>query len=414
MEQESSSEARLRHQLDVQTRQINRVLSRHRVPATVSGGTVRPRVVNFDLQTQIAAGLERIRGLSADLKTALGVGDVALTRQDGQWRVRVPRPDDPPVPLLRLLATQATLPPSTAAIGMAEGGRPVLARFGPGQVGHALIAGEPGSGKTSLLRAMAAGLALTNRQSHLQLQVLDPRWTSDAQPTAADTPLLPLGYLPHMLTDPAFGLDGCASLIHFLAEEMTYRRRERMVFPRIIVLMDHAVTYLESSDAAAKKDLYHLLQYGQQAGLHLVLATDRPESPLLDSTIKASMSMRVIGRIKDEAIARRVAGVPLHQAAVLYGEGDFLAVCGDDVTYFQGAHIGDYDLHHMLTELARAPRPRLLAQPYSARPRIQTPKSARHEQPRTFSADTHDGAIDLTPAVDPNPPDATAADNLPF
>ncbi|MCB8935783.1 MAG: hypothetical protein H6663_09985 [Candidatus Promineofilum sp.] len=73
MEQESSSEARLRHQLDVQSQQISRVLTHHRVPATITGGTVRSRLVSFELQTQIAAGLEKILGLKRDLGSALGV-----------------------------------------------------------------------------------------------------------------------------------------------------------------------------------------------------------------------------------------------------------------------------------------------------------------------------------------------------
>ena len=71
MDTEPTSETRLRHQLDVQTRQINRVLNHHRIPATIAGGEVRSRVVNFDLQTQIAAGLERVRGLKSDLKLSL-------------------------------------------------------------------------------------------------------------------------------------------------------------------------------------------------------------------------------------------------------------------------------------------------------------------------------------------------------
>jgi hypothetical protein len=52
METEPSSEARLRHQLNVQSRQINRVLSHHRVPATVAGGVFFPQLVKYDNKTQ--------------------------------------------------------------------------------------------------------------------------------------------------------------------------------------------------------------------------------------------------------------------------------------------------------------------------------------------------------------------------
>lgn len=383
------AEVKLRHQLDVQTRQIDRVLNHHRVPATVSGGEVRPKVVSFDLQTQIAHGLERIRGLKDDLMTALGVGDVVVSQDEGQWRLRVARPDDPPVPLLRLMNVTPGIPQRTAVIGMADGGQPVLLRFAANKVTNVLIAGETGAGKTSLLRSIALSLAAANRQSALQLLVMDGR--SDEESTRR-TALLPLGYLPHMLTDPALGSEACATLLHFLAEEMTYRRRDRVQSPRIIVLIDHVLSLMDSGPQV-KDDLLRLLQHGAQAGIHLVMATDTPDSPLLDSTVKACLSMRIIGRIADPTVARRLAGTRLDQAPLLYGEGDFLAVNGENVTYFQAAYAGDYDMHLKLTEMLRGDRPRLLARPYSSRPRVAG--EPQPQTPRTFAM--RDGAVDLDP-----------------
>jgi len=310
------------------------------------------------------------------------------------------------------LAANPTLPHATIPIGLADGGQPVLLGFAGGRMGHVLITGEVGVGKTSLLRTIGAALALTNRQSRMQLQILNPKWNASERPTANESPLLPLGYLPHMLADPAFGVEACAQIIHFLAEEMTYRRRERMQLPRIVVLMDHALSYLEAAEPTEKSDLYRLLQYGAQAGIHLVLATDRPDSPLLDSTIKASLSMRIIGRLNDPLVARRVAGVAVEQAPLLYGEGDFLAVSGDEVTYFQAAHIGDYDLHLKLTELNRSAGPILLAQPYSNRPRVKIDKTKKPAGPRVFTM--HDGAVDLNENAPATSPVEDTDENLPF
>ena len=370
MDAEKLSKARLRHQLGVQAQQINRVLSHHHVPATVAGGVVRSRMISFDLQTQLAAGLERIRGLKDDLVSALGVSDVSVVREDGQWRLRVGRPDDAPVPLLRLQASLPNLPPATAAVGMADNGQPVLLRFGANRVKHVLIAGDRGAGKTTLLRSIAAGLALTHRQSALQLLVLDPRGL-DSDESDAPHPLRPLGLLPHILTDPTGTVDECAAIVHFLAEEMEYRRREQVQCPRIVTLIDHVVTLLDEAGDATRHDLLRLIQYGAAAGIHLVMATDQPGAPfLMDRTLRVGVSARLIGRLSDVAAERKVAGMAIDNAPVRYGQGDFLAVVGGEVTYFQAAFIGDYDLHMALSKLAAGARPRLLAQPYSPRPKL--------------------------------------------
>lgn len=394
MDQEPLSQARLRHFLDVQSRQIARVLNHHRVPASVVGGSVQSRTVSYDLQTHLTAGLERVRGLKDDLKSALGVGDVAVVREEGQWRLRVGRPEDAAVPLLRLLASLPDLPPITAAAGLADGGQPVLLRFGASRIRHLLVAGDPGAGKTSLLRAIAAGLALTNRQSTLQLLLLDPRGLESDSATGAIHPLRPLGYLPHMLTDPMGTLEDCTAALHFLAEEMEYRRRVRTQTPRVVALIDHVVTLADEGGATARMDLMRLIQHGAGVGIHLVMATDRPDAPLmLERTMRSCVPTRIVGRVGDEAAARKVAGRPLEQATLLYGEGDFLAVMGDDVTYFQAAYVGDYDLHMKLSELARSGRPRLLAQPYSPRPRLEdeNPQLASDKQ----SFQWRDGMVDL-------------------
>lgn len=393
MKSEPLSQTRLRHQLDVQLRQINRVLRHHHVPVTVNGGSVLPRAISFDVQTQLAAGLERVRGLKDDFMAALGVSDVALVNDEGHWRLRVSRPDEAPVPLLKLLASLPDLPLTTAPIGLADNERPVLLRFAANHVKHVLVAGELGAGKTSLLRTIGAGLAFTNRQSELQLLVMDPRGL-DTDRGQATHPLRPLGYLPHMLTDPAGTQADCETIIHFLAEEMEYRRRERVRCPRVVVLMDHVVSFLEAGGQSAGHDLLRLLQNGAGAGIHLVLSTDRPDAPqLINRTWRAAISVQVIGRLGEATRLPAWVGAKAEQLPPLYGGGDFLAVAGEDVSYLQAAYIGDYDLHMKLNEMYNVARPRLLARPFSTRPRLAADETPTPEQ-QNFNV--RDGAVWLS------------------
>lgn len=384
------NEQRLQYQLEVQSHQIERVFDQHQLSARIAGGVVQPQTISFDLQAQLSAGLERLRSLKGDLMTALGVTDVSLVREEGKLQLRIGRPYEPPVALLPLLSAYPDLPPATIPIGLAEDGRPVLVRFAADSAANVLIAGRPLAGKTTLLRTMAAALALCNRQSELQLVILDPRKETMGHAGSEEEALLgqskrngllqPLNYLPHLVTDMVSGLAESASVLQFLADELTYRQEQNLSLPRIIVLVDHVVTLLERGGSPVCDLVLRLLERGSDAGIHLVLATRRPGAAELDAALKAHLSLRLVGQVESTSEAYQASGIRGSQADGLSGLGDFLAFPGnegDERTRFQAAYIGDYDLHMSLSKLYGAHRQRLLAQPFATRLRLpEEPKPA--------------------------------------
>jgi hypothetical protein len=76
--QRMNKEERLRNQLELQSRQIERVFSTHQVSARVAGGQIETQSIRFDLQSHLESGLHRLRGLKRDLLSVLGVADVNL------------------------------------------------------------------------------------------------------------------------------------------------------------------------------------------------------------------------------------------------------------------------------------------------------------------------------------------------
>jgi DNA segregation ATPase FtsK/SpoIIIE, S-DNA-T family len=259
---------RLQHQLKLQSIQIERVLSQHDVSAQVAGGSVEPRAIIFDLHSQLALGLDRLRGLKQDLMLALGVANVDLRQENGRFHIQVARPEDPPVALLDLLEALTELEPATAVLGLAEDGRPVLLDFTGEQLPHILMVGETGAGKTALLRTLAASLALTSRQSQIQLVVIDPQ-TDDTTPP--DPLLAPLDYLPHMLAPIPLDLAETAELLDFLVAEMAYRQQQQIRWPAIAVLIDRADWLLDMSGEAIREAILQLAQRGEAAGIYLVI-----------------------------------------------------------------------------------------------------------------------------------------------
>lgn len=368
-----NADEKQRYQLDLQAHQIDTILDRHQIEGTVTGGTLQQRIVEFDVQAPLTAGLERVRGLKDSMMAALGVRDVAVTKQGGRWHFQIERTHEPPVPLAALLAGLDDLPPGTAAIGLADGNQPVLLQFGPDTVPHVLVAGELGAGKTTLLRTIATSLALTNRQGDVQLLLMDGGGEYGADGSVSNPLWRPLAYLPHLMTDLVAGTELSAEVLHFLVGEMAYRRKQRVRLPRVIVLIDNAVALLESGGSQVVDDVLRLLQHGSGSGIHLVLATAQPEAAVLDALFLSNLPVRLLGRFSDPAQAGKLVATGESQAEYLRGGGEFIAIAGEQQRYFQAADMSDYDLHWELSRLFSGPRPCLLARPYDTRPAIVTP-----------------------------------------
>ncbi len=391
--EDSGRQARLQHQLELQSQQIERFLSHHQLSASVTGGAVQPRSIRFDLATPLAQGWERLRGLTHELKSALNVPDIRLSAEDGQLRLHIVRPEEPPVVLLDLLPLLPDLPPITAMLGLAEDGRPILLDFDNPDVTHVLTAGMTGAGKTMLLRTLALSLALKNRQSQLQLLIIDPETAASRKSYAI---LEPLSFLPHMLAGISYRLEEAVETLEFLRGEMAYRRQQETTTPTIVVLIDKADHLLEAGQRPVSDALTELLQYGAAAGIHLVLSTERPETAVLDNVLRANLPVRLVGQTRTPQEAQAAAGMADTNAQYLLGQGDFLAVVGGAMTHFQAAYISDYDLHLCLEDLHRnRPQP-LLARPVSIRPHLMPDAESTAQKPDLPRAFFFDGqAIDL-------------------
>lgn len=367
---------RLIHQLEIQSRQIEQVLSRNEMSAQISGGTVKPDAVRFNLRTQLSLSLERLRELAGELKQVLGVPEVSFSLHGGVPQLQLTRPADPPVKLLDLMEMLPDLAPGTAVLGLTDEGHPVLVDLRDPDIAHLLISGEPGSGKTALLRSIAVSLALANKQSQMQMMLLG---SGDEAPGTSYTELEPLNYLPHMLAPVGYGHEEAQDLLTFLADELGYRRQQRVSTPGVILLIDEIVQLMEAGGAFITEPVMKLLQYGAEYGIHLILACERPEAPLLGELFMANLPGRVIGKTASSRSAAAASGISDSGAEMLLGKGDFLALMSDgETTRFQSAFIGEYDLHLTLDLLHRnRPRP-ILAQPFSSRASLKLELSDTH------------------------------------
>jgi len=327
-----------REYLEFQSDRIEAVLASHKIPVRVHGGAVAPRWIRFHFTAAPSAKLNSIRNLSEEIAMALGASDVRLARDGDSLALEVPRPDAESIRLLplmkKLIQGSAVIPPVAACIGVTDDGRPLLLRLPSPDVSHVLVAGMTGSGKTELMRTLLVSLAAVNRQSKLQMALIDPKARGFA----------PLANLPHVLGKPATDVPSATIMLERLVNEMDRRDRARVSSPRIIIAVDEVVDLLMMGGKQVEMLLTRIAQRGREAGLHLILGAQKPSSTILGANLKANLPVRLVGRVGSTEDARVAAGVAGSYAEKLRGQGDFIAVSNGNITHFQVAHIPSEDM----------------------------------------------------------------------
>ncbi len=340
----------IRRFVDYQADAIERFLGTNRAPVRVTGGTVGPRLIRFYLQPAPGVRLRQIATLSDDLAMALRVRQLTVSRGDAGPEILIPRQDPQPVDLLSLIDEIGPNPQTVAVLGMTADGSPLLARLASPDVAHVLIAGTTGSGKSVLLRTIAASLALTHEPHALRLLCLDPKRRAFASFVGA----------AHLLRPPLSESAEISEVLRSLVRLMEARDREHASAPRIVVCIDELADVIMATETAADP-LTRLAQRGREAGIHLVAATQYPSAAILGGVMRANFPLRIVGRVVSADDARVASGRAGTEAHTLTGQGDFLAVAGGQVIRFQAARIAETDLRRALQPArARPAQPELL------------------------------------------------------
>ena len=363
----------MRKKLEFQADRIEAVLTLHKIPARVTGGTVTPRWVRFQVLPAIGAKISRIRGLSEELAAALDVSSCRVSRRGAAVDVEVPRDDQQPVrllPLYRQLTSQLPnqqtnhppIPPITAILGLGDDGAPLLIRLSSPDVAHVLVAGTTGSGKTVLLQTMILSLALTNRPPSappsgreptpspcegegrgggLALVLIDPKGRAFS----------PFNGLPHLARPVVREAEEAVEALHSLVRLME-RQGDPSGFPKpkgsVVVVIDELADLLMVGGKPVQWALTRLTQRGRQAGIHVIAATQKPTTAVLGSLVKANFPVRLVGRVTSAEDARTATGWSGTGAERLMGRGDFLAVAEGRVIRFQAAHVSPAEIREVV------------------------------------------------------------------
>ena len=334
--------------LAFQSARLERWLALHRIPVRVDRALVVDGWIRFEMTSASGVDLPTLWNMRGEIASALGSADAHVTETDSAFALEVPRPDSEPVTLLGLLAQLTDIPLLSACVGLAHDGRPLLIRLPSDEVGNVLITGGEGTGKTELMRALLLSLALTHRQSQVQMALFDSRRGG----------LAPLRELPHLLTPVAASPAGAEALLARLLAEVERREEARVNSPHIIAAIDDFPELLNLSGREAKTHLAQLVQRGRPAGVSLIVGA-RP-SPGLGALPRADFPVRLVGRVASSDEAREASGIGNSGAEFLAGHGSFVAVANGQPIPFRIAWVPP---HEWASALARIGNPVMSSAP---------------------------------------------------
>ena len=327
-------------QLDRQADLIEAVLSAHKIKGRVFGGVVTPRFIRFDMQLSYEMRVQRVMALREEMAMHLGVPDVRVYRKGSTLRVEIPRSDMAYVRFETLYRRVGDLPELTAILGVDEEGVPLLMKITSPDVAHVLVAGTTGSGKTMLLKTIVLSLVLTNPQHRIRVALIDPKARG----------LVVFNGLPHLIHPVETDTERAVRLLEGLVVEM--ERRDRLHFhrPAILVVVDELADLRMVGGQRVERALIRLTQRGREAGIHVVVATQRPQATIIGGMVKANLPVRLVGVVNSPEDAKVATGMAGSGANRLRGRGDFLLVARQKTIRFQAAFVKDAMIRTLISK----------------------------------------------------------------
>ncbi len=298
----------------------------------------------------------RVRNHANDLRADIvGITTApVIADQPGYISVDVQRPDRQPVLLTDCLRTASAAHERQPVfpVGVDVTGQPHWLNLADPATCHILAAGTTGSGKSEFLKAMLAGLAARLSPLELRFVLVDPKHVTFNFP----------GESPYLLHPVAHTVDEAMPLVQecFAETERRYKLLEARglehigqlrggdALPRILVVFDEFADLM--AERESRKDLETSLKrigaLARAAGIHLVLATQRPDKDVVTPLLKANLPTRVCLRVEGERNSKII--LDEEGGENLLGQGDLLWKHGGGMIRLQGAFVGKAELQKVL------------------------------------------------------------------
>ena len=330
---------------DVMAMQLVEVLKSFNVGVDYLGSALGPAFVRVKLKPHLGMRVGSILKFEDDIRVHLGLADAPLMApQAGYISVDLPRPDRQTAFFQDYYQqTETNSARAKVAIGVNLDGKLIEADLSDPNTCHFLVGGTTGSGKSEFLRSLLLSLLVRHDPTHFQVALVDPkrvtfpefetmRWLYEPIVKTKEDAIVLMERLVVEMDSryQRFEHSRCADLAG-------YNQRASQPIPRILCIFDEYADFMADKETAKalEQHIQRLGAMARAAGIHLVIATQRPEAKVVTPLIRSNLPGRVALRTASDADSAIILGGKQGAAANLLGKGDLFYLGGSSLQRLQ-------------------------------------------------------------------------------
>lgn len=339
------------------------------IRATVERAEIGPSVTKYEVKPAVGVRVNRISNLSDDLALALAAKDVRIEAPipgKSLVGIEVPNSEIATVTFRELWEQSKTDDKKLLEIPLGKAVNGSVRTFDLAKMPHLLVAGSTGSGKSVAVNGIIASILMKARPDEVKFMMVDPKMVELSVYNDIPHLLIPVVTNPRKASRALqkvvdemenryelFSKVGARNIAGYNAKVAEYNASQpeykQIPLPLIVVIVDELADLMMVASKEVEDAIIRLGQKARAAGIHMILATQRPSVDVISGLIKANVPSRIAFAVSSGTDSRTI--LDENGAEKLLGRGDMLFKPIDEnhPVRLQGSFISDEDVEHIVT-----------------------------------------------------------------